>query len=447
MLAVGRKKSRAPSSLSSSSSMLSNKNGCFDDLKIKGGRESHLSFYDVPPTSQVDLEAFETHGIARLQVLRRIDVLRARGMTGDKLAKEIIKADSQHFPLRPQNYEDKNKDYLSHYILRMAYCKTEELRRWFLLNECFLFKIRYNNAKPSDVDDFLKEQNVLMRCPPITDDEKMRLKPKLIGLFVASSSGSGSGGTATSSSGSSTMQQQNYYSMEFYKVPFTDVLPLVSKREVYMEAGFAYVSRTKILSIVEGMFRASLSKSLTQAYHMMYKWQIDTRIVSTINRLSKVAFRYGDSSNKSSNPNNVDTAAIIQIFTDYLTTVLGHSDPKTKPSFDKMYVSVGTRRPNAQDRMCPIANRAHKSNTQKYTIYFDTLVMEQGCWDGVCQATNRHVYYQIRDGRCVRVGWKPPIYSPPNTGSNSTTSGKSRNAAPPPQSSGGVPGVTKNKLN
>lgn len=227
----------------------------------------------------------------------------------------------------------------------------------------------------------------------------MRLKPKLIGLHQ-SNSGNG-----------------NYLTTDYYQVPFVDVMTLVAKREVYVEAGLAYVSRSKILSIVEGKFRMSLSRSLTHAYQMKFRWASDTRIASIVNKLSKVAFQYGGSTSTSlvgrdgalhnnlSNPSRV-----VQIFVDYLTTVMGHSDPKMKPAgVNKLYVSVGTKRPNCQDKTCPIANRIHKSNSQKYTIFFDTFVMEQGCWDGICQATGRHVYYQIQaDGRCRKVGWTPP---------------------------------------
>lgn len=226
----------------------------------------------------------------------------------------------------------------------------------------------------------------------------MRLRPKLIGLHASNSNG-------------------NYQTTDFYQVPFVDVMTLVSRREVYIEAGYAYVSRSKILAIVEGKFRTSLSKSLVQAYQMKFKWASDTRIASIVNKLSKVAFQYGGSTSivgggnmnngtlSSSNPQRV-----VQIFVDYLTTVMGHSDPKMKPAgVNKLYVSVGTKRPTVQDKTCPIANRIHKSNSQKYTIFFDTFVMEQGCWDGVCQASGRHIYYQIKEnGRCTRVGWTPP---------------------------------------
>eukprot|EP00535_Pseudo-nitzschia_heimii_P012491 CAMPEP_0197196422 /NCGR_PEP_ID=MMETSP1423-20130617/32349_1 /TAXON_ID=476441 /ORGANISM="Pseudo-nitzschia heimii, Strain UNC1101" /LENGTH=505 /DNA_ID=CAMNT_0042650221 /DNA_START=146 /DNA_END=1663 /DNA_ORIENTATION=- len=457
MLAVGRKaqpsagfRNTDPSSKSSSSS-----SSC------------RLSFYEAPPAVDVDVDTFETYGIARLQVLRRIDVLQARGVKGDRFDKEILKADLEHlFPAGSSSSSDENKDNkdrISHYVLRMAYCQTEELRRWFLTNECLLFKLRFETAKPSDVDRFLRDQDTLLRHPPISQEEKMRLKPKLLGVNqpqVNNGNGNGNGilrhppisqeekmrlkpkllgvnqpqvnngnGNGNGNGSGVNAAETAFNKTEYYRVPFADVLSLVARREVYLEAGHAYVSRSRILSIVEGRFRTSLSGSLARAYQMQHVWSSDVRIGSVVSRLSKVAFRYGGGgAGGLAGGGSADTAhATTQVFLDYLRTVMGHSDLKTKPAgVNKLFVSTGTRKPNVADRTCPIAGRIHKSNTQKYTVYFDTLVMEQGCWDGCCQATNKHVYYAIKtttttsgdggDGstslRCARVGWNPPPLDP-----------------------------------
>ena len=101
--------------------------------------------------------------------MRRIDVLKARGVNGDRFHKEINKADlEQLFGGTNSNNNNNNKDQISHFILRMAYCRTEELRRWFLTNECILFKIRFETAKASDVDNFLRDQKMLLKYPPVS---------------------------------------------------------------------------------------------------------------------------------------------------------------------------------------------------------------------------------------------------------------------------------------
>jgi DNA primase large subunit len=39
---------------------------------------------------------------------------------------------------------------VSHFVLRLAYCRTDELRRWLLTQECALFRYRFNKLLPSE---------------------------------------------------------------------------------------------------------------------------------------------------------------------------------------------------------------------------------------------------------------------------------------------------------
>lgn len=64
----------------------------------------------------------------------------------------IVNADSKYlFP---------HVDLISHFVLRMAYCRTEELWRWLLTNESQLFGIWLAHARPSEIAAFLDENDI-----------------------------------------------------------------------------------------------------------------------------------------------------------------------------------------------------------------------------------------------------------------------------------------------
>ena len=68
--------------------------------------------------------------------------------------------------------EERRKDAISHFVLRLAFCKkcalccwrgiveltlfSEDLRRWFLSQECTLFKLRFEAESRRDKMEFMK---------------------------------------------------------------------------------------------------------------------------------------------------------------------------------------------------------------------------------------------------------------------------------------------------
>ena len=236
--------------------------------------EPALSLYNLPPSHNVSLDEFESYAIDRLQLLRTIEALRARNIKGSDFQNALKKAEARYMPMTER--EQRQKDNTSHFILRLAYCKSEDLRRWFLQHECELFRFRFQQSDDGQIDAFMKVNN--LGYAPISQAEKKRLEKTLINVYIAGVRG----GTISSKIA------ENFAKMKYYRVPFTEVLTLVSRRLVYIEKGFAYVPRDQLITLLQGRFRASLSKELIHAFQQLPVIYDDKRISPLLRNVSKL---------------------------------------------------------------------------------------------------------------------------------------------------------------
>uniref|UniRef100_A0A7S3C2H3 DNA primase large subunit C-terminal domain-containing protein n=1 Tax=Haptolina ericina TaxID=156174 RepID=A0A7S3C2H3_9EUKA len=135
------------------------------------------------------------------------------------------------------------KDVYSHFILRLAYCRSEDLRRWFLQNETELFKHRFAlHQQGDDLNGWLARHN--LKYEAISRDEAHFLEKDLENTLKA-------------------RRETESLKQDHYKVPFEDVLDLVRQRRVFLKGGFAYVPASDLVSIVTTRVRAHLSKQLS----------------------------------------------------------------------------------------------------------------------------------------------------------------------------------------
>ena len=165
---------------------------------------------------------------------------RAKGLKGKQLDDCIRKARDTYMPLTPAGLV---KDHFSHFILRLAYCRSEDLRRWFLQNEIELFKWRFVNNPPEDLNAWLAANG--LRYEAISREEATALSSKLQEMAAA------------------RREDRSEERKEHYKVPFEEVIDLIRQRRVFVRAGFAYVPQTDLVSIVATRVRAHLSKQLS----------------------------------------------------------------------------------------------------------------------------------------------------------------------------------------
>lgn len=203
---------------------------------------STLPLYRSAPSLEVRLEDFELYAIDRLRVLKGVSDGLSRGKRPEemeKLVNDLWKAHMRH----PLPSEVTNKDIISHFVLRLVYCRTEELRKWFLSNEIALFRYRFRLLSPEAQRLLMAEFDLPYK--PVTTAEFEGVKEKL--HLVARSTG---------------QLKPTASDAIFYKVPFEEVPELVAGRRVFICKGYAYVAMNQVVSLVVTQFRGLLSKAL-----------------------------------------------------------------------------------------------------------------------------------------------------------------------------------------
>ncbi|XP_044488763.1 probable DNA primase large subunit [Mangifera indica] len=203
---------------------------------------STLPLYRSAPSLEVRLEDFELFAMDRLRVLKGISDGLSRGKKPEemeKLVDDLWKANMRHQDASP----DVNKDIISHFVLRLVYCRTEDLRKWFLSMETVLFRHRFR-LEHADARRVLMAEFDLPR-QPVSSVEFENVKDKLIQVAR-----------------STNVQTRPTADSIYYQVPFEEVPELVAGRRVFIHKGYAYVAMDQVVSLVVTQFRSNLSKAL-----------------------------------------------------------------------------------------------------------------------------------------------------------------------------------------
>lgn len=107
----------------------------------------NIMMYNLPPTEDIRIEEFEFLALERLNLLRIFEQAGARNLKfGSEEFKEFINAEMTREGLKSflklcsgsstkneakkeSELQARRKDYISHFILRLAYCRSRDLRR------------------------------------------------------------------------------------------------------------------------------------------------------------------------------------------------------------------------------------------------------------------------------------------------------------------------------
>jgi DNA primase large subunit len=239
-----------------------------------------LQLYKIPPISSISLAEFEDLAQERLRILRAVDDINLRGLNKhSEEFKAALTAELKRLGLKgfaklingagcgntELELRLRRRDHISHFILRLAYCRSEELRRWFIARELDLFRIRFSSLSAEGIKLFMQINS--LKYEPVSETEKVQLRECLFESSIIIPS------------------IASVDALVFYRVPYTDVQDLVRCRKVYLSGGSAYVPSTDLIAVLSTVFRTNLAHGMAVMARWLPALEGDERIFRLLKNL------------------------------------------------------------------------------------------------------------------------------------------------------------------
>ncbi|KAI6660365.1 DNA primase large subunit-like [Oopsacas minuta] len=232
-----------------------------------------INMYRDPPTEDIMLEEFKELALKRRNLLKEIEYFNSKfqkwGEDWKMRMRDISKSNKLHVDrIDEDSQKIRRRDYISHFLLRLAYSQSEHLRRWMVLHETDLFRYRFENATEVERFEFMSKDPDLKSYSQIEDSEFQLVEESLLESYIKF-----------------LRDKINKENVKFYKIPFTLVPNLVSNRSIFIQNGYAYLPSWDLQTIVTSVFRAKLSLALTNTSRKLERARDDERIWKFLTQL------------------------------------------------------------------------------------------------------------------------------------------------------------------
>lgn len=144
---------------------------------------------------------------------------------------------------------ERKKDHYSHFILRLAFSATEDLRRRFARLETALFRLRWREDDARERREFVDSLAMGGEWEKVTEEEKRELGQDLINATAGAGFGK-------------RIEEEGWFKVEWEKVP-----ELVESRKVLVKRGVAYVPVREQASLVIAEYTRRLDDALEVSCH------------------------------------------------------------------------------------------------------------------------------------------------------------------------------------
>jgi len=178
-------------------------------------------------------------------VLAELEACSFRNKSHDETKEYMRDILEKYLPLRQNSsrastlQEERRKDHYSHFILRLAFSASEDLRQRFARLERELFRLRFQDNDMRDRQDFVESLN--FDWEKVTEDERRQLSSEL----------------QAANPGMKRSEDDGYFKVDWERVP-----ELVESRRVFLKQGKAYVPVREQTSMVLSEFNKRLESAL-----------------------------------------------------------------------------------------------------------------------------------------------------------------------------------------
>ncbi|KYK57074.1 DNA primase large subunit [Drechmeria coniospora] len=230
-----------------------------------------LNFYTDAPTADITLEQFEQWAIDRLRVLAELEACSFRNKSAAETASHMKPILDKYLPLDSNSSgstklpAQRQKDHYSHFILRLAFSSTEDLRRRFGRVETMLFRMRFGSDDLGERSAFVSGLD-LDWWESVGDDERREHRDELLAMGPKK-------GAADDDS--------------WFKVDWQRVPDLVEQRRVFVKHGKAFVPGREQSSMVVAEFTSRLERQLELTARALPRLDEDDRLTPILNHISK----------------------------------------------------------------------------------------------------------------------------------------------------------------
>lgn len=240
-----------------------------------------ISFYSDTPDLEMRVREFEELTCDRLKVLHAFDrlcgyetsLMNIPDMKG-KISPELRNSRLDLVASVPGKFEEyttmkadfRRRDSISHFALRLAFCKTRDAREWLLRQEQRLFVLRFDTLSLAAQEAFMTRSGVpCKRFDPALWKGKLTLED--LQKYT-------SGAKIFPGQG-----QPPVYETVFYEMPFFEIHPsLISGRKVLIHQGKAFVPSSALKLILAARFKEHLNAGLDTAFVCLPDVLADPRV-------------------------------------------------------------------------------------------------------------------------------------------------------------------------